>query len=104
MSRLKLTVKELKELLDGVPDNYPVIIPCVDLENADNICGFRYVRKMGILHNKADWVGSDDDPDVFYLGIATSTGNKTIQQQLNESGYEHIEAKEMETYENKINY
>lgn len=103
MSRLKLTVKELKELLDGVPDNYPVIIPCVDLENADNICGFRYVRKMAILHNKADWIGSDDDPDVFYLGASTSNSDKTIQQQLDRSDYEHIKAEEMEIYELKVN-
>ena len=76
MSRLKLTVKELKELLDGVPDNYPVIIPCVDLENADNICGFRYVRKIGVLHCNSEY----DDPNVFYLGTATSNSDKTIQQ------------------------
>ena len=99
MSRLKLTVKELKELLDGVPDNYPVIIPCVDLENADNICGFRYVRRMGTLYCNLEY----DDPNVFYLGTATSTGNKTIRQQLDESGYEHVEAKEMEIYELKVN-
>ena len=100
MSRLKLTVKELKELLDGVPDNYPVIIPCVDLENADCFYGFRHIRRMGILHCNLEY----DDPNVFYLGTATSTGNKTIRQQLDESGYEHVEAKEMETCENKINY
>lgn len=100
MSRLKLTVKELKELLNTVPDDYPVVIPVVDSENADCFYGFRHIRKMGILHCNLEY----DDPNVFYLGTATSTGNKTIRQQLDESGYEHVEAKEMETYEIKINY
>ena len=102
-SRLNLTVKELKFLLKDVPDDYPVIIPCCDPEDADNILGFRYVRKVGILHNKADWVGSDDDPDVFYLGASTSNSDKTIQQQLDGSDYEHIKAEEMEICELKVN-
>lgn len=94
-SRLNLTVKELKFLLKDVPDDYPVIIPCCDPEDADNILGFRYVRKVGILHDESNFV---DDPDAFYLGAATSIdGNntKSIQKQLDESGYyTTIKAKE----------
>lgn len=94
-SRLNLTVKELKFLLKDVPDDYPVIIPCCDPEDADNILGFRYVRKVGILHDESNFVV---DPDAFYLGSATSIdGNntKSIQKQLDESGYNTtIKAKE----------
>ena len=99
-SRLNLTVKELKFLLKDVPGDYPVIIPCCDPEDSDNILGFRYVRKVGILHDESNFV---DDPDAFYLGASTSNSDKTIQQQLDGSDYEHIKAEEMEIYELKVN-
>ena len=44
-----MSVKDLKNILNDVPDDMPVIIPVIDEDNCNRIFGFRYVRTAGIL-------------------------------------------------------
>lgn len=44
-----MSVKDLKDILNDVPDDMPVIIPVIDEDNCNRIFGFRYVRTVGIL-------------------------------------------------------
>lgn len=44
-----LRVKDLKTILDGLPEDMLVIIPVVDEDYVNTIRGFRNVRTVGIL-------------------------------------------------------
>lgn len=42
-------VKDLKKILNELPDDMPVIIPVSDEYDSNRIYGFRYVRTAGML-------------------------------------------------------
>ena len=42
-------VKDLKKILNDLPDDMPIIIPVIDEDDANHIYGFRYVRTAGEL-------------------------------------------------------
>lgn len=42
-------VKDLKKILNELPDDMPVIIPVIDEDDVNRIYGFRYVRTAGTL-------------------------------------------------------
>ena len=42
-------VKDLKKILNELPDDMPIIIPVIDEDDANYIYGFRYVRTAGRL-------------------------------------------------------
>lgn len=44
-----MRVKDLKKILDKLPDDMPIIIPIIDEDDANHIYGFRYVRTAGVL-------------------------------------------------------
>lgn len=44
-----MTVKKLKEILETLPDDMPVIIPIVNPDDPNGIDGFRYVKTAGVL-------------------------------------------------------
>ena len=44
-----LRVKDLKTILEKLPDDMLVIIPVMDADDVNNIDGFRRVRTVGIL-------------------------------------------------------
>lgn len=46
-----LRVKDLKSILNELPDDMIVIIPVVDENDVNNILGFRKVRTVGILED-----------------------------------------------------
>ena len=46
-----MTVKDLKELLNECPDDMPVIIPVIDIDDSNDIQAFRYVTTAGILYD-----------------------------------------------------
>lgn len=49
MNNINMTIKDLKNIIEGLPDNMPVIIPVIDYDDANSISGFRHVRTAGIL-------------------------------------------------------
>lgn len=44
-----MTVKKLKEILETLPDDMPVIIPVINPDDLNGIDGFRYVKTAGVL-------------------------------------------------------
>ena len=49
-----MRVKDLKDILNQLPDDMPVIIPVIDEDDANHIYGFRYVRTAGILTSQGE--------------------------------------------------
>lgn len=48
----KLTVKQLKDIINNLPDDTQIVIPVIDAERPDIIYGFRFVRAIGVLKDK----------------------------------------------------
>lgn len=46
-----MRVKDLKRILNSLPDDMPIIIPVIDEDDANHISGFRHVRTAGILES-----------------------------------------------------
>lgn len=44
-----MRVKDLKKILNELPDDMPIIIPVIDKNDANHIYGFRHVRTAGVL-------------------------------------------------------
>ena len=44
-----MRVKDLKHILEQLPDDMEVIMPVIDEEDANHIYGFRHVRTAGVL-------------------------------------------------------
>lgn len=42
-------VKDLKKILNELPDDMPIIIPVINEDDANHIYGFRHVRTAGVL-------------------------------------------------------
>lgn len=60
---INVKVRDLKECLEGLPDDMDVVIPVHDEDDSNVINGYRHVRTIGILEN-----GGGETA----LGIATS--------------------------------
>lgn len=46
-----MRVKDLKRILNRLPDDMPIIIPVIDKDDANHIFGFCHVRTAGILES-----------------------------------------------------
>ena len=44
-------VKDLKKILNELPDDMPIIIPVINEDDANHIYGFRHVRTAGVLES-----------------------------------------------------
>lgn len=49
-----MSVKDLKDILNDLPDEMLVVIPVVDEDNVNSILGFRKVRTAGILESTCE--------------------------------------------------
>lgn len=49
-----MRVKDLKHILEQLPDDMAVIIPVIDEEDANHISGFRHVRTAGVLISEGE--------------------------------------------------
>ena len=49
-----MRVKDLKHILEQLPDDMAVIIPVIDEEDANHIYGFRHVRTAGVLISEGE--------------------------------------------------
>ena len=74
-----MKVKDLKNILNGLPDDMPIIIPVIDEDDTNHIYGFRYVRTAGIL--ECDY---EKDRKVLYFG--SSDDKMDIANQISRSG------------------
>lgn len=60
-----MRVKDLKDILNKLPDDMKIVIPVVDEDNVNQIYGFRMIRTAGIL--EADF---EQDRNVLCLNGA----------------------------------
>ena len=74
-----MKVKDLKNILNGLPDDMPIIIPVIDEDDTNHIYGFCRVRTAGIL--ECDY---EKDRKVLYLG--SSVDKMDIANQISRSG------------------
>lgn len=74
-----MRIKDLKQIIDKLPDDMLVVIPVIDEESVDRIYGFRKVRTAGILTCEAE-----QDPEVLCLNAATN--DYDIADQVHFSG------------------
>lgn len=72
-------VKDLKKILNELPDDMPIIIPVIDEDDANHIYGFRYVRTAGTLVCEYE-----QDQKVLCLNAAADGQN--IADQIRSSG------------------
>lgn len=79
-----LTVKQLKDIINNLPDNMPIVIPVIDTDHSDIIHGFRFVRTIGVLKDE------HENPDTV-LCINTATDNQNISDQIRMSYKDELE-------------
>ena len=58
-------IKDLKHIIEQLPDDMAVIIPVIDEEDANHIYGFRHVRTAGVLISERE-----KDQEVLCLNAA----------------------------------
>lgn len=44
-----MAIKDLKNIINDLPDDMPVIIPVISEDDCDHVFGYRYIRTAGIL-------------------------------------------------------
>ena len=76
-----MKIKDLKNLIDKLPDDMLVIIPVIDEEDANHIYGFRKVRTAGVL---VDDYAEDSEKEVLCLNAAAN--DQDIADQVHFSG------------------
>ena len=71
---VNMRIKDLKHILEQLPDNMAVIIPVIDENDANNISGFRHVRTAGVLISEGE-----HDREVLCLNAAADGQDITDQ-------------------------
>ena len=79
-----LRVKDLKTILEKLPDDMMIVIPVIDAIDVNNIDGFRKVRTAGVLVD--DYTIEPCDRKVLCLNGAAHGAD--IADQVRESGLE----------------
>lgn len=74
-----MLVKDLKKILNNLPDDMPIIIPVIDEDDSNHIYGFRYVRTAGELVCEYE-----REPEVLCLNAAAD--RQDIADQVHFSG------------------
>ena len=74
-----MTIKDLKTIIDGLPDSMIIVIPAIDEEDANHMYGFRKVRTAGILSSEGE-----ECREVFCINAAADNFN--IADQVHYSG------------------
>ena len=74
-----IKVKDLKNILNGLPDDMLIIIPVIDTDDVNHIYGFVKAKTAGIL--ECDY---EEDRKVLYLG--SSFDKMDIADQISRSG------------------
>ena len=74
-----MTIRELKDILNDLPDDMLVVIPVVDEEDVNHILGFRKIRTAGILRCE-----TEEHSEVFCINGASE--GMDILDQIHYSG------------------
>ena len=81
------TVRDLKNMLDGLPDDMEVIVPITNEHNPNHVFGFNRIRTAGILKSPAE--------QDMALCLAPSLGGLDIYSLVNNSKYVIAKVEEM---------
>lgn len=76
-----LRVKDLKTILEGLPDDMLVVIPVVDEDYVNKLHGFRRVRTVGIIEDEYE-----EERDRKVLCVNGACDGADIADQVNYSG------------------
>lgn len=76
---IDMRIKDLKNMINELPDEMIVVIPVIDEEDANHIYGFRKVRTAGILV-----CDGEDDREALCLNAAAD--EQDIADQVHFSG------------------
>ena len=76
---INMRIKDLKHILEQLPDDMAVIIPVINEEDANHIYGFRHVRTAGVLI-------SEDEQDREVLCLNAAADGQDIADQVYFSG------------------
>lgn len=76
-----MKIKDLKDIINNLPDDMVVIIPVIDEEDANHIYGFRKVRTAGVL---IDEYADNSEKEVLCLNAAAN--DQDIADQVHFSG------------------
>lgn len=76
-----MKVKDLKNIINELPDDMLVVIPVIDEEDANHIYGFRKVRTAGVL---VDEYEDESEKEVLCLNAAAN--EQDIADQVHFSG------------------
>lgn len=74
-----LRVRDLKDIIDKLPDDMLIVMPVIDEDDANHIYGFRKIRTAGILV-----CDSEDDKEVLCVNAAADDND--IADQVHFSG------------------
>ena len=72
-----MQVKDLKEILNKLPDEMIIVIPVVDEDDVNRVYGFRKVRTAGIIEDEYE---VEEEREVFCLNGAA--GGQDIMDQV----------------------
>ena len=72
-----MAVKDLKEILNECPDDMPVIIPVIDIDDSNDIEAFRYVTTAGILYD--DYM---PETEQYVICLNSSKDSAVISDQI----------------------
>ena len=75
MNNINMTVSDLKQILSGLPEDMPIVIPVILEDDCNTILGLRYVRTAGVLY-------SEYETDQRVLGLNASANGVDIATQL----------------------
>lgn len=83
MDTMNMKVKDLKRILEDIPDDTDVIMPVIDLDDTNYIFAFRHIRTAGILSNEYE-----DEPA---LCLNASENGWDISSQVDDMDTECVE-------------
>ena len=76
---IDMRVKDLKNIIDSLPDDMLIIMPVIDEDDANHINGFRKVRTAGVLV-------CDGEEDTEVLCLNAAADGQDIADQVHFSG------------------
>ena len=74
-----MKVKDLKRILNQIPDDMVIVVPVIDEYDANKIFGFRYMRTAGVLI-------CEGEKDREVLCLSAAADDQDIADQVHFSG------------------
>lgn len=82
---INVTVRDLRDCLEGLPDDMDVIFALCDEKDANVILGYRHIRAVGVLENKYEpkqalcLAASENGADMYSLMELNKSGTSCVK-------------------------